>query len=162
MWAAAGGQCGEMTKERATCTHLCLQLLQFSSVTLVSTLPFRFQFLAFWGISWLWLFIHALELLTSISHYTPRFLPCSLPFRLCLLCTLSRFAATDSGWYFAALNISAMLMMKKWSQAVFHVPVKSRKISWLAASPPNGKLKRLAICLAIPPRALELSQVWSS
>lgn len=38
---------------------------------------------------------------------------------LCLSDPLSCLDAIKSGWNFAALNISAVVMMKKWSQAVF-------------------------------------------
>lgn len=50
----------------------------------------------------------------SVSHISS----CVLAF-LSLLRILSCLAVIESDWYFAALSISAMVRMKKWSQAVF-------------------------------------------
>lgn len=71
--------------------------------------------------------------------------PCSCPsLSLCLV--PSRLTAIKFNWYFATLNISAVVMMRKWSQAVFICHSNGENLSaW--SFPTDGKLKRLAVAV---------------
>lgn len=61
-------------------------------------------------------FSSLMYLLICVSVIFP---PVFMPLCLSLPCTLSCLAVIEADWYCAALNISAVVMMQKWSQAVF-------------------------------------------